>query len=166
MKIDISDIKRGNVKSKSFHISQAFLLLSDIEYSDIQIGGEVIDNHTALEVTGEIAVAAKYVCGRCLEPFTVSIHLSFHESFRELGSVSGVDDAERFSYQGDSIDVSGLVQTELVLNEPITRICSSECRGLCPVCGVNLNQQTCECKTDSVNPQFAALQQLLDKKKS
>lgn len=165
MKIDISEVKQGIVKSKPFHIFQAFLALSNAEYSGIKIDGEVTDSHTAMDVEGEIAASAKYVCGRCLEPFKVPVHLSFHESFRELGSVDGMGDEEFFSYQGDHIDLSDLVQTELVLSEPITMICSSECRGLCPVCGVNLNQQTCQCKTDSVNPQFAALQQLLDKKK-
>jgi uncharacterized protein len=39
-------------------------------------------------------------------------------------------------------------------------LCDSECRGLCPVCGTNLNRGTCECKRDWDDPRFAVLKTL------
>jgi uncharacterized protein len=56
------------------------------------------------------------------------------------------DELSASFYQGDSIDVSALVQEQILLTLPSVPLCKEECKGLCAQCGVNLNQETCECQ--------------------
>ena len=58
------------------------------------------------------------------------------------------------------IDVGEALREELVLTAPAYVVCSEECRGLCPHCGMNLNETTCECATDEPDPRWDALRAL------
>ncbi len=55
-----------------------------------------------------------------------------------------------------------LVQEDLLLSQPLKVLCKEDCRGLCPQCGKDLNQGTCGCRQDTVDPRLAVLKQLLD----
>lgn len=62
----------------------------------------------------------------------------------------------------DSFDLQEIVRQELQLNAPFRVLCDEECRGLCPHCGVNLNETTCQCDAEVVDPRLSALKRLLD----
>jgi len=49
---------------------------------------------------------------------------------------------------------------QFVLSLPMKPLCSEGCKGLCPVCGTNLNRNTCDCKPVWEDPRFAALREL------
>ena len=64
------------------------------------------------------------------------------------------------------IDSSELDLDELVIKNfcselPINYICSEDCKGLCHVCGCNLNHTTCDCEDDYIDPRLAALKNFL-----
>ena len=63
---------------------------------------------------------------------------------------------------GMKLDVDELVYTEVVLDLPTKHLCSAECKGLCPVCGKNLNVESCECLKKEVDPRLAKLYDLLE----
>jgi uncharacterized protein len=63
------------------------------------------------------------------------------------------------SFQGE-LDLSRCVWEVLLLNLPERAICRDDCRGLCPVCGGNLNEVDCGCKEDDTDPRFAVLRDL------
>ena len=58
------------------------------------------------------------------------------------------------------LDVSALVWEEFSLALPVKPLCSSDCRGVCPVCGKNLNEGPCGCSSDEGDPRLAALRNL------
>ncbi len=66
-----------------------------------------------------------------------SKHRKDKEEFDEL--------AEKRIFQGDEIDLTPYIWEELVLDTPYKFLCSETCAGLCPVCGTNLNHETCSC---------------------
>ncbi|MDF2674142.1 MAG: hypothetical protein K0R09_2410, partial [Clostridiales bacterium] len=60
----------------------------------------------------------------------------------------------------NSIDLKDMVMDNIILSMPIKFLCSPECRGLCPVCGKNLNKYQCNCNKNNVDPRLAVLKDL------
>ncbi len=58
------------------------------------------------------------------------------------------------------LDVALLCWEEFMLSLPMRPICSEECKGLCPTCGINLNENSCACTQDEGDPRLAALRTL------
>jgi uncharacterized protein len=65
-------------------------------------------------------------------------------------------------YEEDVINLAELVREQCYLALPMKPLCREDCRGLCPVCGVNRNRETCACVTNWVDPRFDALRRLKD----
>ena len=77
--------------------------------------------------------------------------------------------AETLENEEDGLVMSGngrwvgqLAYTAFILNMDTKHLCSEDCKGLCPGCGVNLNVEPCRCKKQA-DPRWAALEQLLNK---
>jgi len=58
------------------------------------------------------------------------------------------------------LDLASLLWEEFSLALPVKPLCKPDCRGLCPVCGKNLNEGACGCSPDVGDPRLAALRQL------
>jgi uncharacterized protein len=70
------------------------------------------------------------------------------------------EDLEECYYSGDMIDLDEILREQIILALPMYPRCVEECRGLCPVCGVDLNKETCDCQRDEVDPRLAVLKTL------
>ena len=66
-------------------------------------------------------------------------------------------------FEGDLLDIQTMVRDTLLAAQPLSNICKPDCKGLCPVCGHNLNEGDCGCDRHVPDPRMAALQQLLQK---
>ena len=118
-----------------------------------------------VRLAGSISAIVEFDCDRCLKPLSVAVDQSFDLLYiPPLGSEEehelGEDDLSIAFYQGDQIDVDDLVREQIELALPMARLCSDECRGLCPDCGANLNEAECACKLEQVDPRWAALKEL------
>ena len=72
-----------------------------------------------------------------------------------------VNDQLDFSYyHGGEIDVGDLIRQHVSTNQPISYVCSEECKGLCQKCGINLNEKECNCATTHDDSPFAVLKKL------
>jgi uncharacterized protein len=58
------------------------------------------------------------------------------------------------------IDLEPLLREYALLEFPISPICKPECKGLCPVCGENLNKADCGHRPETYSP-FSVLKDLL-----
>ena len=107
----------------------------DISYhlSAVMAGADLI-------VTGSASVPLATVCARCLDDITVTIavkDLCFHfEKVRDL-----------------EVDLTDDVREELLLAFPSCFYCSPDCKGICPMCGANLNHASCACDTREAEPE-------------
>src|SRR6266566_3056200 len=70
------------------------------------------------------------------------------------------DDTEIGFYQGEGLFLADVLKEQVLLALPLKVICQSDCRGLCPNCGANLNHEECRCETHATDPRMAPLARL------
>jgi uncharacterized protein len=121
---------------------------------------------TELFLTGEVAAGGIACCARCAEDFKVERSRAFRYVFAPKSIGYDGDDEQRpddleFSlYEGDDVDLTPLVREQVLLALTDRPLCREDCRGLCPQCGANLNEKACDCRTERLDPRFAALRAL------
>ena len=97
-------------------------------------------------------------CRLCLEEVDVEVDEDIHFLLAGIGAEEA-DDPEVFLYDpnGISIDLRPAVRETWLLSAPQFVQCSEDCKGLCPNCGTNLNESTCNCSTTEIDPRWDAL---------
>jgi uncharacterized protein len=106
-------------------------------------------------VRGNLGAAWSAACSRCLDPVHGRIDVHVDELF-ELVPLEG----ETYKLDEDVIDLEPMVRDALLLELPLAPLCSDDCEGLCPNCGVNRNLTHCECVSHEIDPRWAALRSL------
>ncbi len=99
-------------------------------------------------VEANVRGSVSLLCSRCLAPFEKPIDLSVEGRFEEnaeAGADEEEEEVEVFPLEGTSCDLDEMIRHEIVLSLPMKPLCSEECKGLCPVCGKNLNEGDCDC---------------------
>ncbi len=135
MKIKVKEIPRDGLEISEELDADAFGFGAD-EFkvvSPLKVSGHV---HKARDLlSAQMAVSAKYefVCARCLEPVVVSRKDDF-EFCVDIDSTT------------DFVDLGEEIRQEMLLNISMIVLCKEDCKGLCPSCGVNLNNEKCKCK--------------------
>ena len=66
-------------------------------------------------------------------------------------------EAEEDVYSGKEIDLDPILREQLLLALPGYPVCKDDCKGLCPVCGANLNDRECGCDRHVPDPRWAGL---------
>ena len=112
-------------------------------------------------VTGTASGSVKLQCGRCLESYSQRLGGKLAVPYLPEGG-DGVEEDEEdvYIYQGDSIDLCGMLREQLLLTLPINQVCDEECKGLCPKCGIDLNKGDCDCPKKDVDDRLAVLAKL------
>jgi uncharacterized protein len=133
------------------------------------VTGTLTLTNTGTAITAQGTLAARIVleCARCLQPHEVALDIRVNE----ICSLSQVDepvgeDAEDLDtpipiQDEGAIDLSELVRQLLVLHAPPRSLCRPGCRGLCAVCGHDLNESPCGCEGHEVDPRLEGLRGLL-----
>src|SRR6185369_14814558 len=70
------------------------------------------------------------------------------------------NDTEVGYYEGNGLELAHVVREQVLLALPMQKLCREECQGICPVCGANRNETTCECKPPHLEERWAALKGL------
>jgi uncharacterized protein len=107
-------------------------------------------------VQGQLAAGYQAECARCLESIVVSLELPIEELF-----VHPPTPQAEFAVQEDGfLNLAPLLREEAIVHVPMNAVCRSDCKGLCPICGHNLNKSPCKCEKEAIDPRFAVLKQL------
>lgn len=120
--------------------------------------GRVYNEAGVLHLTGTLTADMTCICDRCGTEFQSVKETALDAVIAE----DSEDDPELFALEGDGIDLDDVLSTLLILDMETKFLCREDCKGLCPVCGKNLNLGPCGCRKQ-VDPRFAVLEQLLDK---
>jgi uncharacterized protein len=119
-----------------------------------------------IRVKGRLRVKMEADCDRCLEPAVCPIDSDFELFYRPVavgfGDEKALDEgeAEMGFYDGDGIELNDVLREFVLLSLPMQRVCSETCKGICPVCGRNRNQNECQCHAAATDDRWAALKEL------
>ena len=117
-------------------------------------------------IRGELAAQISQECSRCLELATIPIGGDFtytlvpEKEETEENLELSVQELETSYYRGDFIDLAPIICEQIVLQVPMKIVCTEDCKGLCPRCGINLNMGSCNCHADVVDDRLAVLKNL------
>ncbi|HSU12581.1 DUF177 domain-containing protein [Longimicrobium sp.] len=111
-------------------------------------------------VRGTLRTKVRMSCRRCLEPVDSEVDEHVDLLFAPpMADGEDVDDGEVYPLpaRGDDLDLTGAVREQVLLQAPQFTLCREDCRGLCPTCGRDLNQGSCECVPDAAPGPWDAL---------
>ncbi len=166
MKLHISEILAGSSVVKTYTVSPSFdtLVLRQGSYPVSRKEDFVLTvskEEEVLRVQGETNLDLLMPCDRCLEDVTVHFPLHFDYSWKKDQTGDETEDAEEIPFvEGGWLDVDRLVTDELVVALPTKVLCREDCKGLCSVCGKNLNYGTCDCDRKVPDPRMAAIRDI------
>ena len=128
-----------------------------VDFPDgVTVSGEITCRKDVLELSASVSGTFKTECARCLKELERSCAFDFSETLAQDGeSVTDKDSVIIFS--GYVIDISDIVESNVLLNLSSKYICSEDCKGICPKCGADLNKTTCECSDDEIDPRWEKL---------
>ncbi|MCP4756477.1 MAG: DUF177 domain-containing protein [Proteobacteria bacterium] len=155
---------------RSFRLSRRdFVKLEErFSFDWMDCEAELSKNQESIFLRGSYSVKLQSSCDFCLVPVAVDIDQKFDLNL--IPEESRVDPEGDFEisvrspdveyYDGLEISLIRLFEDQLLLDMPLAIKCSEECKGICSVCGVNRNLESCECDDPSHNNPFSVLNDL------
>src|SRR5687768_281558 len=136
----------------------------------VELTGDIRKDTNKVRLTGQIRATLECDCGRCLEQFDVPVDTTFDLLFLPAVSNTGGEEQEVAEedlgvsfYKDDVIDLRQVIREQFYLALPMKPLCRAECKGLCPVCGINRNRESCSCDSAWVDPRFDVLRKLKER---
>jgi len=138
--------------------SQSFPIV-DSELAHIQVE-HVKDRELYIQVQGKVSV--NIPCDRCLEDVRCDIDLDFEKRV-DLGRtdaelIEGLDESNFID--GYHLDADQLIFNGVVSEWPMKVLCSDDCKGICSVCGCNLNEGSCDCEDPGLDPRMSVIREV------
>ena len=132
-----------------------------------KVCGRIDRSGAEVDLRGEISAEVGVECDRCLKPIAVEVETSFDVRYlpaseyrRGENHELKADDLSLALFDGEAIDIDQLVREQILLALPLRRLCRSDCRGLCPICGIDRNASTCQCAIREPDPRWSALKDM------
>ncbi len=115
-------------------------------------------------LTADLETELTLACDRCLEPIVQPVREGI-ELLLVVDAPQAIEGEQELSEEdlgilhldGEVFDTEPLLIEQLQLSIPMKPVCRPDCKGLCPICGTDRNRGTCDCRTESVDPRWAAL---------
>ncbi len=118
-------------------------------------------------VEGKVETVLRFQCVRCLKEFSYPLASSFELALHPSKDVPSEEeteleqeDMESNFFEGGEIHLSEIACEQIFLEIPVQPLCQEGCKGLCPVCGVDLNLSSCSCVKKEFDSGFSVLQNL------
>ncbi len=166
MKINISEILSNPSVIKNYTVEPGFKKLK-LRRSSYPVSYKepfvltVSKTDGRLEIKGETVIRLLIPCDRCLEEVENTFPVRIDRSVDSNTESDGMEDVDEFSFMdGYMLDVDKLITDEIVVALPTKVLCKEDCKGLCSICGTNLNDHTCDCNKESLDPQMAAIRDI------
>lgn len=170
MIIDISDViscenkeitKEVQIELKSFVSRLGEFPITKAAPIELKIANR---ENKQLLVTGDVDLTVSIPCSRCLKEVPTDIRFSIDKELKLENSTLNDEEMEDADYLiGLHLDIDKLVYREILVNWPMKVLCKEDCKGICKVCGHNLNEGDCGCQRTELDPRMAAIQDVFNK---
>jgi DUF177 domain-containing protein len=134
------------------------------------VSGKIRRSDGRLKVNGRVVAEVQVECDRCLKFVALPVDSKFEleyvtpEDYQAQHAVElREEDLDLEVFDGEVVDIDQLVTEELLLAVPAHVLCKDNCKGICPVCGIDRNRLDCSCETAEVDPRWAGLKKLINR---
>jgi uncharacterized protein len=168
------ELKRG-----SEDYAETLHLQEDPEVLEIRAEGAAFEKSIEVELSvaksqdqmicrGKVRSSVRLECSRCLAQSEQNISSDLDFVVELAGSSGGAKSEEEGYFVADPsssfFEIGDLVREAVILALPLKPLCSRDCKGLCPVCGADLNRSQCDCVREKTDPRWDQLRGLLNRK--
>lgn len=166
MEMNLKSLKLQPHQKRAFHLEEAGdpELLSDWGgrfVKPVVVDVQVENSGHAFPAQGTVNTVLELSCSRCLQPFTYPVETRFFAILTDSAHQAEFDEAEDelVFYKNGIADLTPLIEAVIVTEVPMTPLCRETCQGLCPVCGIDRNTSTCDCREEALDPRWEKLRQ-------
>lgn len=145
--------------SADVEIEEMDVLGDSVSFTDIAVKGTLVGTGETVGIEAAVTATVTSRCARCLEEAKLDVAADMKVEFARQPDP---DNPDQYSFEASTVDLTEAVKDALLLEIPLRFLCSEDCKGLCPKCGINLNTGSCSCQEgdDEMNP-FAALRSII-----
>ena len=162
MIINFSDLLSKRNRKKQISLS---FKLEPLEFEgeeiraieDVKVEGVATSNEDVIVVNASIKTKLQLTCSRCLDTFIYPIDIDIEERFTNNKEL---DSEEIMFVDGETLDITEIIENSIISTLPIKRLCKEDCKGLCSQCGANKNIENCSCLDYDVDIRLAKLREL------
>ncbi|HEV7397546.1 MAG TPA: DUF177 domain-containing protein [Pyrinomonadaceae bacterium] len=136
-----------------------------------EVSGVILTKGNEVTATGRVTARTEVDCDRCLKSFEIPVRADFSLKYVTPGEYERIHAAELEEtdlalsvFDGEAIDVDEIVREQVLLAVPTRSLCREDCKGFCPTCGGDRNLKECDCQTEDIDPRWAGLKDLTDRK--
>lgn len=117
-----------------------------------------------ISIKGTFKVTLNVPCDRCLDNvlYKIDVEIDKDIDFKNTDKDKMEELSEMSFIEGGNLDVDMLVRDEIVLMLPMKVLCKDDCKGICSVCGANLNKGECGCDRTVLDPRMSAIRDIFN----
>jgi len=158
MQINVAQLLKEPTGASRHYRVEEYVGKDDI----ISVAGDVvlIRAKNGIIVRSEMTALMNVVCSRCLKPVNCEVSFDFEEEalpYLPEGPASAVQYDNLTIDENHILDLSEAVRQYTWLTLPAKPLCRSDCAGICPTCGRDLNQESCQCLSNAKDPRWSKL---------
>jgi len=175
MKVNIPELREGEnfLEFREASASLDMGSLSSAFKSEILVKLKLHKRENEIVVWGSASLEVTEECSRCLETFDRKFDVQFEAFCDKIGTHKGEEESKEaegetfnVSHDGKLLELGPCLREAIVLSLPIKPLCKEDCKGLCPVCAKNLNEDTCDCQRDESDARWSILERLKKEKEN
>lgn len=175
MQFNVASLLKGPVGVTQHHRLDEQSVAEDDTQAE-RVWGQVTLVHLndGIWVRGDLQAKVRCTCSRCLQAYSTTLRFHIEETYYPTLDIStGVEvslpeDAETDATIDDHhiLDISEVVRQDIILATPMKPLCKTDCAGICPQCGADLNESSCACPKEPVDRRWASLSDMLSHRKN
>jgi len=169
MRIKVDDLK-VEYSRYAFELMQSDLKRLDAKYQFEKVicAAALKRDKEFIILKGEYQITLKAPCDYCFSSAQIVLDEEFELDFmpeksrpEENGDVEfNTKSRDIEYYQGFEISLADHFEDQIILDLPMSVICSETCKGVCQQCGTNRNLNSCDCEEQNLNNPFKVLKDL------
>ena len=136
--------------------------------SPLKVVGDITNTAGYMRMALTMSVEYTAECARCLAPVSGQFTLDLEKTVAPRNLLDNLDEDKLDDYaiiEDGFLDIDSTLTEQLEMEFPIRFLCKDDCLGLCQRCGKNLNEGSCDCKNDEIDPRLAPLKKILEQMK-